>query len=300
MEECSVFIHDTYIADGDWRESLWIGIMTIAPGFDSSDTLVDVVNQIWNVASTAITIIKERATEFVEGVKAGFEYLQEEVLTTILDSLIMGILGLIRGFFISASSTSSIYDYTELTDGLTLYDEKTDKTIVLSISRSDLDITLIINDFSYTFSFFDTINECTETLAGGDLDLDELAIEKSIYATNWLSGGILSLLLSIISLGGAIKTASSIYLAAGLALGSAIFSLLSIVGIIFGTMEQFRVRDDPDINITDYDHIIRSYHTGMVFILLLIIEMMHIPHLLHELAHNPVDAITASTNIMPN
>jgi len=70
--------------DGGWKQDLWNWAMGQIG--HSGWTLVDVVNAIWNAGASAIAAVKAGVTKFVEGVKAGMEYLAEAAINAILTS----------------------------------------------------------------------------------------------------------------------------------------------------------------------------------------------------------------------
>jgi hypothetical protein len=91
------WVWHTYI-NPTWIKDLWV-VVAIVPSFSSTDTLVDVLNKIWNFAGATIANVKNSLTLAWEGVKSAGEFIMDGVLPLIYSSISTAINSLIFSIF---------------------------------------------------------------------------------------------------------------------------------------------------------------------------------------------------------
>ena len=177
------YIHDTFIATGGWQESAWNGLMNIIG--HAGWTLVDVVNQIWSVTASAMTIIQQAAISVMNAVKSGITYLANSVKSAVLDGLVMGLTSMFEGFAFILNVYSDQISVTSQNNVITISTPNFDTTIEIRKISDAIEIEL--GDQVFGFSLFNEI----ETLS--------LTREDAISDLNYLFGTYLWSLISLTS-----------------------------------------------------------------------------------------------------
>ena len=156
------YIHDTFIANGPgWIQSTWNWLMGVIG--HSSWTLVDVVNGIWNLGSTAIDMVKDAANAALNAVKAGLEFIANFVLQQIVESMV----------YIFKNFIFAMTDIVSAIDGTAVVTKTSNGAIIngneLSISRSGLGISFVFGDMQLNIG---------DILTNIDLDAETLGISQ--------------------------------------------------------------------------------------------------------------------------
>ena len=180
------YIHKQFITNGpSWIQTTWNWLTTHISGLSSGDTLVDVVTKVFSGIDTAISKVKNIASQALNAVKDGLQFIANAVLSPIVDGFVYVLQNILHTIGTMLASIDNSSGIINTPDGLNI------AGIDIKITRADLGITFSLNNLQI---------QLPNILVYSELNIETLSVVSGDVAANMQAGWIIGKVLTTLGI----------------------------------------------------------------------------------------------------